>query len=113
MLLASILVGTGTDGNLPRGYDMLVHHCNPFRDAVVYHEAHPNLATRHNLSQGEGPAIKTAVTLSVGDRSATPETLLQFKISLSSSLALQPPLGLGLLNSKYSDILILCSDSSE
>jgi hypothetical protein len=65
LLLASILVDMVINGNLPHGYDMLVHHCNPFHGAEVYHEAHLHLATRHNLSQDEGPAIKTAATLSV------------------------------------------------
>jgi len=68
LLLASILVDMVINGNLPHGYDTLVHHCNPFHDAVVYHEAHLNLATRRNLSQDEGPANKMAVTLSVGHR---------------------------------------------
>jgi hypothetical protein len=67
LLLASILVDTVINGNLPRGYDMLVYHCNPFHDAMEYHEAHPYLVARHNLGQDEGSVIKTAATLSVSN----------------------------------------------
>jgi hypothetical protein len=67
LLLESILVDMVINGNLPHGYDMLVPHCNPFHDAAVYHEAHLHLAMRHNLSQDEGPAIKTTATLSISN----------------------------------------------
>jgi hypothetical protein len=63
--LQSILVDVVISSNLPHGYDMLVLHCNPFHDAMEAHEAHLHLARKHNLSQDEGPAIKTAATLPV------------------------------------------------
>jgi hypothetical protein len=55
LLCASIPVDKVINGNLPHGYGMLIHHCNPFHDALEVH-LHP--ALRHNLSQAEGPGNK-------------------------------------------------------
>jgi hypothetical protein len=55
-----------TNGNLPHGCGMLIHHCNPLHDVA---EVHLHSAMRRNLSQAGGPENK--------ERAVTMATILQ------------------------------------